>query len=72
MREWDRLDAADSGGEMAESGRREGRDGEPCGRRAWDLRRQRKVLQRQRVAGEEKRRGQGRGLLRSVRVGRGC
>ena len=33
MREWDRLDAADSGGGMAESGRWEGREGESCGRR---------------------------------------
>ena len=33
MREWDQLDAADSGGGMAESGWREGREGESCGRR---------------------------------------
>ena len=47
MREWNLLDAADSGGGMAESGQREGRDEEPCGRRAWGLRRQRKSLRRQ-------------------------
>ena len=47
MREWDRLDAADSGGGLAESERQEERDGEPCGRRAWGLRRQRKLLRRQ-------------------------
>ena len=47
MREWDRLDAADSGGGMAELELRERRDGESCGRRAWVLRRQRKLLRRQ-------------------------
>ena len=37
MREWDCLNAADSGGGMAESGRREGRECESCGRRAWNI-----------------------------------
>ena len=47
MRKWERLNAADSGGGMAELERREGREGESCGRRAWVLRRQRKSLRRQ-------------------------
>ena len=43
-----RLDAAESGGGMAEPGRREEQEGDPCGRRAWGLWLQKKSLRRQR------------------------
>ena len=79
MREWDRLAAADSGGGMAELRRWGGARGRVLRTQSVGSAEAEKIpaaaeksaSAAEKVAGEEKRRGQGRFPLESVRDGRG-